>query len=123
MVKVLIIDDDPDFVQLIKITLPKEEFEIFFANKGKEGFDKSQSEKPDFIILDQILPDLSGVDVLKLIKESPITHLTPVLMISAYGFPKIEEEARKYGAVAYLYKFDNSLKELAQKIKSNIKPT
>jgi len=66
--KVLLIDDDQDLLTIFSTALTKEGFEAVLAATGTEGLDKAKTEKPDIILLDQVLPDISGNDVLKTLK-------------------------------------------------------
>ncbi len=78
--RILIVDDDPDFLFVLRHVLTRAGYEVVSANSGREGLEKASNEKPDMIILDIMMPDMNGWDVCKKIKEdSP--HL-PISMCS-----------------------------------------
>ena len=84
MAKILVVDDDPDFRDICRICLEKEGFEISEAANADEGFDKVQSEKPDLLILDVLMPsDYEGFDLARKIREGLGMHKLPILMLTA----------------------------------------
>ncbi len=78
--KILIVDDDPDFLFVLKHILTRAGHEVVSAESGKEGIEKASNEKPDMAILDVMMPDMNGWDVCKKIKEDA-PHL-PISMCS-----------------------------------------
>jgi signal transduction histidine kinase/CheY-like chemotaxis protein len=78
--KLLVVDDDEISRYLVRTVLGQGNFKIIEANGGKEGLKKAEEEKPDAIILDLVMPDLSGFDVLHRLKENPQTRATPVII-------------------------------------------
>ena len=66
--KILLIDEDLDFVHIFEAALVKNGFQTVNSGTGEDGLAKAKTEKPDLILLDQVLPDLSGNDVLKNLK-------------------------------------------------------
>ncbi len=92
MVKVLIVDDEKDVTEELGVMLKKKGFEVVTANSGKEALEKVKEEKPDVVLLDVIMPDMSGWDVCKKIKEDDATKDIPVIMLTIlFG----EEEKKK----------------------------
>lgn len=81
--KVLVIDDDPDAVELVKLALKKKPYEIIIAWNGKEGVEKAKAEKPDAIILDIMMPEKDGFKACKEIKGDPELENIPVLVLTA----------------------------------------
>lgn len=87
---ILVVDDEEQIVSVVKAYLEREGYRIFVAYGGKEALEVFNKEKIDFVVLDLMMPDLSGEDVCKKIRlESP----TPILMLTA----KVEEDNRIYG--------------------------
>jgi len=101
MNKILIVDDEPGVRESLKFSL-KDMYILDFASTGKEAVEKVEKNTPDLIILDIILPDKDGIDVLKEIKS--IDGNIPVIMLTAVSRVKIAVEAMKAGAVDYLTK-------------------
>jgi PAS domain S-box-containing protein len=80
--KILCIDDDPDLLMINSSILRQAGHEVFEASTGHEGLDISRKEHPDLVLTDVLLPDISGFDVCRLIKEDPELFGTYVLLIS-----------------------------------------
>lgn len=102
--KILIIDDDPDIVELIKFTLKHTGYEVDAVYNGHDGLLKVNSMHPHLLILDINLPDLSGFDLLNTIRSQGTTCLLPILMLTAHS--KIQDKIKglKSGADDYLTK-------------------
>lgn len=83
--KVLVIDDDPDDVELIKMALTGEPYEISVAYDGKEGVQKAKEENPDAIVLDVMMPEKDGFKACEELKGDPECSDIPVLMLTAVG--------------------------------------
>ncbi|MGA1865609.1 MAG: response regulator [bacterium] len=83
--KILIIDDDPDDVELVKMALKDRPYDIICAWNGRHGVEKARSEKPDAIILDIMMPEEDGFKACKKIKSDPALKDIPVLVLSAIG--------------------------------------
>ena len=85
-IKVLLADDEKDIVDLVKVSLVKEDYEVITAEDGQEALDKIRSEDPDIILLDLTMPKKGGFDVLKEVRENPTTNKwQPIIIISASG--------------------------------------
>lgn len=84
--KVLIIDDEPELVQLLTLRFESEGYQVISAGDGVQGLDKAQKEKPDLILLDILMPRMDGYQVLQKLREQEgKTKDIPVLIISARG--------------------------------------
>jgi two-component system phosphate regulon response regulator PhoB len=83
--KILVIDDEPDVVDLIAFNLQAAGFKVSAADHGAAGLAKARAELPDLIILDLMLPRLSGTEVCKQLKRDPATAAIPVIMLTAKG--------------------------------------
>ena len=83
MNKVLIIDDEPIIVMLIKTLLESKGYAVVSAHTGEDGIRMSEYEKPDLIILDYQLPDFNGAEVFSMLKSNPDTHEIPVVFFTA----------------------------------------
>ena len=116
--KVLLIDDDEDLVNIFSSALQKSEFETSFALMGQEGLTKAKSEKPDIILLDQVLPDMSGNDILKTLKQDEATKAIPVILLSNFSQEELVKGAIDEGAVDYLFKYQVEPRDVVNKIKA-----
>ena len=104
MNKILIIDDSPLQQKLAGIYLSKDNYLVITANNGKEGLEIATSEHPDLIILDVEMPEMDGIETLKLLKSNSFTSGIDVLMCSSVKKEEVINEAIKLGAKGYLNK-------------------
>lgn len=121
--KILLIDDDQALATVFETALKNDGFEVVKAVNGAEGIEKAKTEKPDFILLDQVLPDMQGNETLKTLKEDPQTQSIPVAMLSNFGQNELIDEAIKTGAVDYILKYQIEAKDLTEKVKGFTKGT
>jgi len=103
-IKLLHIDDGVDTVQMVKLALESEGFEVIPAYSGLEGIQKILLVKPDIILLDIMMPGLNGYDVLKALKQKPNPLPTPIVILSAKTAQEDIERAMNYGAADYITK-------------------
>ena len=94
--RVLVVDDDPEVIQILEVNLAHANFEVISAQTGAEALGKAFRERPDLMLLDVILPDLDGLDVCRRLKESQQMSRIPVIIISA----RVESEDRIAGIAA-----------------------
>ena len=106
MATILSIDDDPALQELVGRVLGGHGHDVHGAFTGEEGYEKALSLNPDLIILDLMLPTLSGLEVLKLLKAHETLRLVPVIVVTAFvGEPPFTESAIKaLGAREFLPK-------------------
>lgn len=114
--KVLLVDDDEALKLIFQSTLQKAGFEVVTAADGKSGLERAKTDKPDFILLDQILPDMKGNDILATLKEDVDTKTIPVAMLSNYGQSELVQDAINHGAVDYILKYQVEPQDLVTKI-------
>jgi len=81
--KILLVDDDPDFVEGARMVLEKSDFEVVTAFSGKECLERIKEERPDLIILDIMMPKKSGFEVCKELKSNIEYSRIPVVMLTA----------------------------------------
>ena len=102
--KVLIVDDESDYVEMLKMRLEANEFDVVCAYDGLEGIEKARSDKPNVILLDVMMPGIDGHEVLKRLKRSHDTAGIPVVMLTAKGESRSILNAQDSGAADYLIK-------------------
>jgi two-component system alkaline phosphatase synthesis response regulator PhoP len=83
--KILLVDDDPDFVAATRMVLESKPYKVIVAYDGDEGLKKAREERPDLIILDVIMPMKDGFMVCQQLKKDPQLSSTPVLMLTAFS--------------------------------------
>jgi PleD family two-component response regulator len=119
--KILIVDDDETLSIVFSTTFKKNGFDTVLALNGKTGIDKAKTEKPDLIFLDQILPDISGNEILKILKLDPETQNIPVIILSNFSQEELVKEAINNGAKDYVFKYQVEPIDLVLKAKSTLK--
>ena len=82
--RILIIDDDPDFSQLLEYDLKKHGYEVLRAGNGEEGFDKACKEKPSLILCDIKMPKVDGYTLVRKIKKETDIKNTPIIILTSY---------------------------------------
>lgn len=87
--KVLVVDDEPDTLELIKLVLESAGFDAILVNNGKEALTKIDTEKPDLVLLDIMMPDMDGWDVFRKIKERNPTIPIAILTAKAQNIDKL----------------------------------
>lgn len=83
--KILLIDDDPDFVETTKLVLESKPYEVVTASDGSQGIAKAKNEKPDLIILDVIMPVKDGFNAAEELKKDPELKKIPVIMLTSFS--------------------------------------
>lgn len=119
--KVLIVDDEENLTAVFETALQKAGLQTVFALNGKSGIDKARLEKPDLILLDQVLPDISGNDVLKTLKMDAHTQNIPIIMLSNFSQEELVKEAINNGAMDYIFKYQIEPSDLVNKVKQTLK--
>lgn len=88
--KIILIDDDADFVEATKIVLESKPYEVIVAFDGEEGLRKAREEKPDLIILDIIMPVKDGFTAAEEFKKDPELGKIPIVMLTSYSEKGVE---------------------------------
>lgn len=102
--KILIVDDEPDVVSLIERTLAGDGFLVVKAYDGIGALDLVSTEKPDLVLLDLMMPMMSGYEVCQQIKANPQTRNIPVVCLSSAHSPDARAHSLKAGAVELITK-------------------
>lgn len=125
--KILIIEDDQPMINLFRETFSMAGFKVEVLDLGKNAIERlkeireEKKEKPDLILLDLILPDMNGVEILKEAKKYPETKNLKIYALTNYSNPESNEELIKEGVDKILIKAQYSLKELIKIIKEGLK--
>ena len=102
--KILIIEDEPNIADIYQTVFSKKGYNALIAEDGKKGYDMANSEKPEAILLDILLPKVNGFELLKKFKTEKGTKDIPVVVLTNLGHEQDKEEAIKLGASGYLVK-------------------
>ncbi|MDE2026588.1 MAG: response regulator [Patescibacteria group bacterium] len=115
------VDDEQSLLDIFSQTLIAGGMQVVTANNGKDAFEKAKSQKPDIILLDQVLPDMNGNQVLGLIKKDPDIKNIPVAMLSNFTQNGLVDEAINAGALDYILKYQIEPKDLIAKVNDLIR--
>jgi DNA-binding response OmpR family regulator len=114
MSKILVIDDLPENVFLLQDRLEHEGYEVITAYDGKTGIQKAINELPDLILLDVMMPDITGIEACKTLVDDPITSHIPIILVTAKSGAEDTKEGLEAGAFDYVKKPFNRIELLAR---------
>lgn len=118
---ILIIEDDEFLRGLINKKLTAEGFNMVSAIDGEDGLKKAKEEKIDLILLDLVLPNMDGFEVLSKIKQDQSTAKIPVVILSNLSQKEDIDKGIKLGAADYLVKAQFTPEEIVEKVKNALK--
>lgn len=104
MKKILVMDDDPNAVQLLKLALETKGYQVITASDSRQGLRQIWAEQPDLLILDVMMPGLDGFEVCRQLRQAPQTEELPIIMLSARREVADRVKALKLGADDYISK-------------------
>lgn len=116
--KILIVEDDRYISKMYQLKLSLEGYDVQVAENGKQGVDKVKEFMPDIMLLDILMPELDGFEVLKIVKADDATKNIPVLIMSNLGQEDHVEKGMKLGAIGYVVKSQYTPSKVVEKIKS-----
>jgi DNA-binding response OmpR family regulator len=120
--RILVVDDDPDILAVVRINLELEGFEVETAEDGREAVDKAVAEPPQLILLDIMMPRMDGLTALRRIRSHASTGNTSIILLTARGLPEDRVRGLELGADDYITKpFDIS--ELVARVKAVLRRT
>ena len=115
--KVLVVEDDTLLKDMLGQQLTKEGWQVLHATEGEQALGLAESEHPNIILLDLLLPGMSGFDILTTLKEKETTKDIPVVILSNLGQQEDLDKGVKLGAADFLIKSNFTLDEVSSKIK------
>ncbi len=104
MKRVFVVDDEPDVVELLQTILEADGMEVRVATEGSVALEQILSDPPDIVVLDLMMPDVDGFELLKLLRLDPAVAQIPVLILSARTGQQDQIESLQLGANAYICK-------------------
>jgi len=119
--KVLFVEDEVNIAFLYARAFEQDNFSILNAYTGEEGLIMAKNEKPDFILLDIMLPGMNGLDVLKELKSSPSTMNIPVILLTNLSDDTTIKEGFAREAAGYVIKSFHSTKQIIEEVKTILK--
>jgi two-component system, OmpR family, phosphate regulon response regulator PhoB len=114
--RVLIIEDDKLLRKACEAGLQKRGLEVLTASDGEEGIRQAQAGSPDLILLDMLMPKLSGMETLAALKKDEQTRHIPVVILSNSSMDTTMQKANDLGAAGYLVKASLSLQQLGDQV-------
>lgn len=121
MKKIILIEDEEALQKSLSKSLEMENFTVISAYDGKAGLEMALKENPDLILLDLILPQMDGFEVLKELKKSPKTKDVPIIILTNLEQSQSVEKTMEFGPLNYLVKANYNLDEIVSKIKELLK--
>ena len=120
--KILVVDDDPNTLEIIKIGLEFRNYNVVTATNGEEALQQLHDETPDMVILDVMMPKIDGLEVCRRAKDNFFTSQIPILLLTARGQIEDKVEGLSVGADDYLAKpFD--MRELMARVNMILRRT
>lgn len=120
-IKIFIAEDDKFLSKIYRTRLEQENFTVIAANNGIDAVEKIITEQPNIILLDLLIPQKNGFDVLKELKSNATTKNIPVIILSNLGQESDVEKGMKLGAIDFLIKANFSIDEVTEKVKEHLK--
>lgn len=102
--RILVVDDEPDILELVRYNLVKDQYEAVCVDTGEEALEMIRKEPPALIVLDLMLPGMSGFEVCRVLKQEPRTATIPIVMLTARGEEADVVAGLELGADDYLTK-------------------
>ncbi len=103
-IRIVVIDDDPTIVKVVRIILQTNGFEVIEALNGAEALDLVENELPDIVLLDIMMPEMDGFEVLRRLKENEATKEIPVVFLTAKTGAEYVNRGVEMGASEYIIK-------------------
>ncbi len=104
MSKVVVIDDEPFILMMIEDNLRKAKIDVIALRESRSAVEVIRKEEPDLVILDWMMPELSGIEVCRMIKQDPALKEIPIFMLTAKGHGADEQAGLKCGVTRYITK-------------------
>lgn len=120
MAKILIVEDDPLVIRMYETVFERAGMEVLKANSGQEGWELVQSQRPDLIVCDVMMPGRSGLDLLTQVKEDTSTRDIPVVILTNLSGENDRKLALDKGAVDFWVKKDVDPEAMVDEVKKLI---
>lgn len=117
MTKILLVEDDMALRDIYSTRFMAEGYEVVTASDGEQALTVAVKEKPDLIVLDIMMPKISGFDVLDILRTTPETKEAKIIIMTALSQPTDVEKGKQLGADEYLVKSQVTLTDVVEKVK------
>lgn len=114
-VRILLVEDEPEVLELYKLKLTLDGYDVLTAMNGQEGLKRALDERPEMIFLDIKMPEMDGFEVLKRLRSEPRTKEIPVIILSNFDEQEMIEKGLTLGANEYIVKSQFTPDEISNK--------
>ena len=124
-IKILLVDDEPDIIEILRYNLSQEGYQVFSAKDGKSAINKAEKEIPNLIIMDIMMPHMDGIEACSIIRQNPLFNDTIIMFLTARGEDYSHVAAYDAGADDYITKpvkpkvFLSKVKGLLRRLKKD----
>ena len=108
--KILVVEDEPDFLEVITVRLEENDYEVITASNGNDAFKKIKEDKPDAVLLDILMPGMDGLKLLRMIRK--VDEKLPIYIITAFSTEERFKMANKFGASGFIVKTNDLSREI-----------
>jgi CheY-like chemotaxis protein len=112
--KILVVDDSATIHMIVRMVLGKDRYTLVTANDGQEAVDKARKEMPDLVVMDVVMPRMTGFEACRLMRRDETTKDIPVILVTTRGEPENVQKGYESGCSDYVTKPINSLELLAK---------
>lgn len=119
--KIAVIEDDQAIAQMYRIKFEAEGYTVETAENGKLGLEMSEKMKPDIILLDLMMPEMTGDEMLAKLRKTPWGKTTKVVILTNMGEQEIPEDVKKLGVSAVILKADMTPRQVAELVKTQLR--
>jgi two-component system phosphate regulon response regulator PhoB len=120
MAKILLVEDDVNLREIYSARFAAEAYQVITASDGEEALATAVREKPDLIVLDVMMPKISGFDVLDILRSTPETKDTKVIMMTALSQDTDRQRGEALGVNKYLIKSQVTLEDVVNSVKEQL---
>jgi DNA-binding response OmpR family regulator len=120
MPKIAIIEDDQAISQMYRFKFEAEDYEVETAENGRLGLELTESMKPDIILLDLMMPEMTGDEMLELLRKTPWGKKIKVVILTNKGEQEIPDSVKKLGVSAIILKADMTPRQVAELVKKTL---
>ncbi len=118
--KILLVEDDEGLADVYKARLDAEGFEVFHCDNGESALSDALKYRPDLILLDVMMPKISGFDVLDILRNTPDTSEIKIIMLTALSQDSDKERAKELGVDDYLVKSQVVITDVIERIRYHL---